>query len=216
MEENHKRVFTTIWVVLLLCSVVLGHITNHSEVAWAQSESITLLSSILFWITTIITIALFVWHNILYWRQGKRLFWRKWQKWAKGLMIGISTLVVLLLAINTLRGDEISVSNGERLTIFLTFVIGGLIYGLARLKSNSQNNIIASNHAHYTENSSKWLSKFKIMVITICGVVGVATVITLKYAFNRSIDLGHSVLFWLCVACIVVGSVMWVLTHREK
>ncbi len=136
MEENHRRVFTTIWAILLLGSVVLGHIIHYSDSAWTQSESIITLNSILFYITAIITVILFVWHNILYWRQGRRLFWRKWQKWTKGLMIGILMLVALLLAINALRGDEeISINNGERLTIFLVFVIGGLIYGLARLKS---------------------------------------------------------------------------------
>ncbi len=141
MEENHRRVFTTIWAILLLGSVVLGHIIHYSDSAWAQSENIITLDSILFWITAIVTVILFVWHNILYWRQGRRLFWRKWQKLTKGLMVGILMLVVLLLAINALRGDEIPINDGERLTIFLVFVIGGLIYGLARLKSNRHNDI---------------------------------------------------------------------------
>lgn len=75
---------------------------------------------------------------------------------------------------------------------------------------------VVGDYFHYQKNPAEWLSKFKIMAITICGIVGVTTVVTLKYAFDNSIDIGDSALFWLCVACIVAGGVMWVLTSKKK
>lgn len=134
MEENHKRVFTTIWAILLLCSVVLGHITHYSDSAWAQSESINILNRVLFWVTTVITIILFAWHNISYWRQGKRLFWRKWRRWGGNLAIGVAMLVLLLLAINLFRDDKVELNGNERHFLFALFAAVGLIWGLARYK----------------------------------------------------------------------------------
>lgn len=134
MEDNHKRVFTTIWAILLLCSVVLGHITHYSDSAWAQSESINILNQVLFWVTTVITIILFAWHNISYWRQGKRLFWRKWRRWGGNLAIGVAMLVLLLLAINLFRDDKVELNGNERHFLFALFAAVGLIWGLARYK----------------------------------------------------------------------------------
>lgn len=134
MEDNHKRVFTTIWAILLLCSVVLGHITHYSHSAWAQSESVNILNRVLFWVTTVITIILFAWHNIRYWRQGKRLFWRKWRRWAGRLAIGVASLVLLLLVINLFRDNKVELNDNERHIIFALFAFAGLAWGLARYK----------------------------------------------------------------------------------
>lgn len=137
MEENHKRIFTTIWAILLLCSVVLGHITHYSDSAWAQSESVNILNRVLFWVTTVITIILFAWHNISYWRQGKRLFWRKWRRWTGGLLIGIAILAIMLFAINLFRSNDICLTLSERNILFAIFALGGLIWLIARYKQRN-------------------------------------------------------------------------------
>jgi hypothetical protein len=134
MGEIHRKWFTTTWGVLLLFSVVMAQLMRHTDIAWVHNPGVVLLYEVVSWVTLVVTSLLFVWYNVIYWRESRRLFWRKWRRWGGNLAIGVAMLVVLLLAINIFKGDKVELSGNGRHFLFALFAAGGLIWGLARYK----------------------------------------------------------------------------------
>ena len=134
MGEIHRKWFTITWGVLLLFSVVMAHLMRYTDIAWVQNPGVILLYEIISWFTLAVTILLFVWYNIIYWKNNRRLFWRKWRRWAGNLCLGIALLVVLLLAIKLFKSDKVELSGNARHLLFAIFAAGGLMWGLARYK----------------------------------------------------------------------------------
>jgi amino acid transporter len=134
MGEIHRKWFTTTWGVLLLFSVVMAQLMRHTDIAWVHNPGVVLLYEVVSWVTLVVTILLFVWYNVIYWRESRRLFWRKWRRWGGNLAIGVAMLVVLLIAINIFKGDKVELSGDGRHFLFALFAAGGLIWGLARYK----------------------------------------------------------------------------------
>ena len=134
MGEIHRKWFTITWGVLLLFSVVMAQLMRHTDIVWVHNPGVVLLYEVVSWVTLVVTILLFVWYNVIYWRESRRLFWRKWRRWGGNLAIGVAMLVVLLLAINIFKGDKVELSGNGRHFLFALFAVGGLIWGLARYK----------------------------------------------------------------------------------
>ena len=134
MGEVHRKWFTITWGVLLLFSVVMAQLMRHTDIVWVHNPGVVLLYEVVSWVTLVVTILLFVWYNFIYWRESRRLFWRKWRRWGGNLAIGVAMLVVLLIAINIFKGDKVELSGNGRHFLFALFAAGGLIWGLARYK----------------------------------------------------------------------------------
>ena len=134
MGEIHRKWFTITWGVLLLFSVVMAQLMRHTDIVWVHNPGVVLLYEVVSWVTLVVTILLFVWYNVIYWRESRRLFWRKWRRWGGNLAIGVAMLVVLLIAINIFKGDRVELSCDGRHFLFALFAAGGLIWGLARYK----------------------------------------------------------------------------------
>ena len=136
MGELNKKWFQTVWMCLLLVSVTLNYIQRLVDAAWAHSAGIEMLDKVLFWIILPLTIIIFVWHWVGYWRTSERLFWRKLRRWGRNLAIGVVCAVVLVLLVHYAKGDDTIIDNNERVLILSIFAAGGLMWGVARYKFN--------------------------------------------------------------------------------
>ena len=136
MGELDKKWFRNVWLCLLFVSVMLNCIQRLVDAAWAHSAGIEMLDKVLFWITLFLTVIIFIWHYVGYWRTSKRLFWRMLRRWCGGLTIGVVCAVILALLVHYAKGDNAIIDNKERVLILSIFAAGGLMWGVARYKYN--------------------------------------------------------------------------------
>lgn len=136
MGELDKKWFRNVWLCLLFVSVMLNCIQRLVDAAWAHSAGIEMLDKVLFWITLSLTVIIFIWHCVGYWRTSKRLFWRMLRRWCGGLTIGVVCAVILVLLVHYAKGDNAIIDNKERVLILSIFAAGGLMWGVARYKYN--------------------------------------------------------------------------------
>ena len=136
MGELSKRWFQNVWLCLLFVSVMLNCIQRLVDAAWAHSAGIEMLDKVLLWITLFLTVIIFIWHCVGYWRTSKRLFWRMLRRWCGGLTIGVVCAVILALLVHYAKGDDTIIDNKERVLILSIFAAGGLMWGVARYKYN--------------------------------------------------------------------------------
>ncbi len=136
MGELDKKWFRNVWLCLLFVSVMLNCIQRLVDAAWAHSAGIEMLDKVLFWITLFLTVIIFIWHCVGYWRTSKRLFWRMLRRWCGGLTIGVVCAVILALLVHYAKGDDTIIDNKERVLILSIFAVGGLMWGVARYKYN--------------------------------------------------------------------------------
>lgn len=136
MGELDKKWFRNVWLCLLFVSVMLNCIQRLVDAAWAHSAGIEMLDKVLFWITLSLTVIIFIWHCVGYWRTSKRLFWRMLRRWCGGLTIGVVCAVILALLVHYAKGDDTIIDNKERMLILSIFAVGGLMWGVARYKYN--------------------------------------------------------------------------------
>ena len=134
MGELDKKWFRNVWLCLLFVSVMLNCIQRLVDAAWAHSAGIEMLDKVLFWITLSLTVIIFIWHCVGYWRTSKRLFWRMLRRWCGGLTIGVVCAVILVLLVHYAKGDDTIIDNKERVLILSIFAAGGLMWGVARYK----------------------------------------------------------------------------------
>ena len=134
MGELDKKWFRNVWLCLLFVSVMLNCIQRLVDAAWAHSAGIEMLDKVLFWITLPLTVIIFIWHCVGYWRTSKRLFWRMLRRWCGGLTIGVVCAVILALLVHYAKGDDTIIDNKERVLILSIFAVGGLMWGVARYK----------------------------------------------------------------------------------
>lgn len=134
MEELSKKWFQVVWACLLVASVVISHIPRMSDAQWAHSEAIQMLNSVLMWIMLPLTVVMFVWLCVGYWRQSERLFWRKWRRWSGALVIGVATAVLLVFLVKHTKGDCASIDEEDRVILLGVFAAAGLIYAVAQYK----------------------------------------------------------------------------------
>lgn len=134
MGELSKKWFQTVWMCLLIVSVAINYIQRMSDALWAHSAGIEMLDKVLFWITSFLTIIIFVWHCIGYWRTSERLFWRMLRRWCGSLIIGVVCAVILVLLVHYAKGNDTIIDNKERVLILSIFAAGGLIWAVARYK----------------------------------------------------------------------------------
>jgi hypothetical protein len=93
-----------------------------------------MLDKVLFWITLSLTVIIFIWHCVGYWRTSERLFWRELRRWCGGLAIGVVCAVVLVLLVHYAKGNDAIIDSKERVLILSIFAAGGLMWGVARYK----------------------------------------------------------------------------------
>lgn len=136
MGELDKKWFRNVWLCLLFASVTINYIQRMSDAPWAHSAGIEMLDKVLFWITLSLTVIIFIWHCVGYWRTSKRLFWRMLRRWCGGLTIGVVCAVILALLVHYAKGDDTIIDNKERVLILSIFAAGGLMWGVARYKYN--------------------------------------------------------------------------------
>ena len=136
MGELDKKWFRNVWLCLLFVSVMLNCIQRLVDAAWAHSAGIEMLDKVLLWITLSLTVIIFIWHYVGYWRTSKRLFWRMLRLWCGGLTIGVVCAVILALLVHYAKGDDTIIDNKERVLILSIFAAGGLMWGVARYKYN--------------------------------------------------------------------------------
>ena len=136
MGELDKKWFRNVWLCLLFVSVMLNCIQRLVDAAWAHSAGIEMLDKVLLWITLFLTVIIFIWHCVGYWRTSKRLFWRMLRRWCGGLTIGVVCAVILALLVHYAKGDDTIIDNKERVLILSIFAAGGLMWGVARYKYN--------------------------------------------------------------------------------
>lgn len=134
MGELDKKWFRNVWLCLLFVSVMLSCIQRLVDAAWAHSAGIEMLDKVLLWITLSLTVIIFIWHYVGYWRTSKRLFWRMLRRWCGGLTIGVVCAVILALLVHYAKGDDTIIDNKERVLILSIFAAGGLMWGVARYK----------------------------------------------------------------------------------
>lgn len=134
MGELNKKWFQNIWLCLLFVSVMLNCIQRLVDAAWAHSAGIEMLDKVLFWITLSLTVIIFIWHCVGYWRTSERLFWRELRRWCGGLAIGVVCAVVLVLLVHYAKGNDAIIDSKERVLILSIFAAGGLMWGVARYK----------------------------------------------------------------------------------
>ena len=134
MGEFQKKWFQIVWAIMLILSLAIRYIQRWVDAAWAHSAGIEMLDTILMCITFPLTIILFVWLCIGYWRQSERLFWRKWRRWAGAIAIGIILVVVLLVMMRFVKGESVVLDPDDKRWILGLFAIGMLIYVFAKHK----------------------------------------------------------------------------------
>lgn len=134
MGEFQKTWFQIVWACLLIASITINYIMRSVDAAWAHSPAMEVLDSMLTWITLPLTLILFVSKCISYWRQSKRLFWRKWLRWSGDIAAGIVLAVILFLTIRFVKGDSVALDPDDKRWILAIFSIGMLIWVITRYK----------------------------------------------------------------------------------
>ena len=128
MEEFKKTWFRTVWMVLLLASVAMNYLVRYSAAEWVQSRPMEIFKSVLDWTTIILTVVLFVVHNIENWRTGRRYFWRKWGKWLKAVVFGCLMAAAVLGVMWLARKNGLDLTGGFRWVLYgLLYVVGFVI-----------------------------------------------------------------------------------------
>lgn len=143
MEEFKKRWFKIVWAVLLIASLALGYLGRYCAAEWVQSRPMEIFKSVLDWTTIILTVVLFVAHNIENWRTGRRYFWRKWGKWLRAVVFGCLMAAALLGVMWLARKNGLDLTGGFRWVLYgLCYVVGFVIiylrmkYGENKYKKN--------------------------------------------------------------------------------
>lgn len=134
MGEFQKKWFQVVWIIMIIASLSINYIQRWVDSAWAHSAGVEMLGSVIQWITLPLTIILFIWLCIGYWRTSERLFWRKLRSWGGALAIGIALAAVLALLIHYAKGEKTTLDEEARVFILGAFAAGGLIYAVARYK----------------------------------------------------------------------------------
>ena len=132
MGEFNKKWFQIVWACLFIVSFSISRIRHSVDAAWSHSAGIELLDRILLCITLVVTVIICVLQGVNYWRQSKRLFYRKWLRWTKALLAGVVLSVVLVLVIRYFRGDALMLEQQKQVIIFLIFAGAGLAWGVAK------------------------------------------------------------------------------------
>ena len=134
MEEFKKTWFRTVWMVLLLASVAMNYLVRYSAAEWVQSRPMEIFKSVLDWTTIILTVVLFVVHNIENWRTGRRYFWRKWGKWLKAVVFGCLMAAAVLGVMWLARKNGLDLTGGFRWLLYGVFYVVGLVILYLRMK----------------------------------------------------------------------------------
>ena len=134
MEEFKKSWFKIVWAVLLIASLALGYLGRYCAAEWVQSRSMEIFKSVLDWTTIILTVVLFVVHNIENWRTGRRYFWRKWGKWLKAVVFGCLMAAALLGVMWLARENGLDLTGGRRWLLYGVFYVVGLVILYLRMK----------------------------------------------------------------------------------
>ena len=134
MEEFKKTWFRTVWMVLLLASVAMNYLVCYSAAEWVQSRPMGVFKSVLDWTTIILTVVLFVAHNIENWRTGRRYFWRKWGKWLKAVVFGCLMAAALLGVMWLARKNGLDLTGGFRWVLYGLLYVVGLVILYLRMK----------------------------------------------------------------------------------
>ena len=135
MWETERKWFKITWSLLLFASLVINYIQRMSDALWAHSEVVNVLEKTLLWIMLPMTVALFVWHNVVLWRSGERLFWRTWQKSGMAIAVGGGLAMALVFVVNWCKGEEaMEISDSARMWILGVFSVIGLVIAFARYK----------------------------------------------------------------------------------
>ena len=137
MEELKRTWFKIVWMVLLVASVGMSYLSRCSAIEWVQSRPFEVLKVFLDWITIILTVALFVVHNIENWRTGRRYFWRKWGKWLKALVFGCLMAALLLGVMWLVRKNSLDLTGNFRWVLYGLFYVIGFIIIYLRMKYNN-------------------------------------------------------------------------------
>lgn len=137
MGELQKKWFQIVWAGLLLASITINYLQHWADAAWAHSSAMEMLDSVLTWITLPLTVVLFVWMCVGYWRQSQRLYWRNWRRWCAAIAAGIVLVVILLLIMRFVKGDSVVLDPDDKRWILALFSIGMLIWVIARHKFRS-------------------------------------------------------------------------------
>ena len=134
MEEFKKTWFRTVWMVLLLASVAMNYLVRYCAAEWVQSRPMEVFKSVLDWTTIILTVVLFVAHNIENWRTGRRYFWRKWGKWLKAVVFGCLMAAALLGVMWLARKNGLDLTGGFRWVLYGLLYVVGLVILYLRMK----------------------------------------------------------------------------------
>lgn len=134
MWETERMWFKITWSLLLLASLVINYIQRMSDALWAHSEVVEILEKTLLWIMFPMTLVLFVWHNVVLWRSGERLFWRTWQKSGMAIAVGGGLALVLVYVVGWCKGEATEISDSARMWILGVFSVIGLVIAFARYK----------------------------------------------------------------------------------
>ena len=134
MGEFNKKWFQIVWACLFIVSFSISRIRHSVDAAWAHNAGIELLDRILLCITLVVTVIICVLQGVNYWRQSKRLFYRKWRRWGTSLAVGTAAAVVLVLLVKYIKGESGVIGEEDRRIIVIAFAGAGLIYAVARHK----------------------------------------------------------------------------------
>ena len=134
MEEFKKTWFRTVWMVLLLASVAMNYLLCYSAAEWVQSRPMEVFKTILDWTTIILTVVLFVAHNIENWRTGRRYFWRKWGKWLKAIVFGCLMAALVLGVMWLARKRGLDLTGGYRWVLYGVIYVVGFVIIYLRMK----------------------------------------------------------------------------------
>ena len=134
MEEFRKSWFKIVWAVLLIASLALGYLGRYCAAEWVQSRPMEIFKSVLDWTTIILTVVLFVVHNIENWRTGRRYFWRKWGKWLKAIVFGCLMAALAIGVMWLARENGLDLTGGRRWLLYGVFYVVGLVILYLRMK----------------------------------------------------------------------------------
>ncbi len=136
MDEFKKKWFQIVWACLLIVSITITYIQRMSDALWVHSAAMEMLGKVLDWIVMPMTLFLFIWLCIGYWRQSERLFWRVWRRWGGALAIGVVCAAALVMLVRYVKGDRTAIDEDIRALFLGVFSAAGLIYAIARYKFN--------------------------------------------------------------------------------
>lgn len=91
MQENRKWWFAT-WTVMSLASLGVGFYMRHSSSALAHSRGLEILDVCLSAIVLPAAAVLFVYRNVVTWRESPRLWWRRCRRVCWQLGVGMAVI----------------------------------------------------------------------------------------------------------------------------